>query len=176
MNEEKSIVVYTDNETDDELNDVLIKEAYAESCGISVEEVDDEKYYDWVYENLLFYWRDFIDAVKKHLSNNMCIITGKLGLWDGKHEIKPEICDSTLEALDLCFSIRGEYYKTVSLEDDGSLTVEVSHHDGCNVFTLRLVAPESEELADYIKNYGEDEEYRFEDIVYEKYEEEDFML
>lgn len=172
MNEEKSIVIYTDNE----LDNALSREVYAECYGISVEEADDEKYYDWVSENLLFYWRDFIDAVEEHLSNNMCIITGKLGLWHGEHEIKPEICDSTLEALDLCFSIRGEYYKTVSLEDDGSLTVEVSHHDGCNVFILRLVAPESKELADYIKNYGEDEEYRFEDIVYEKYEEEDFIL
>ena len=173
---EKSIVIYTDDETNDSLNDALSKEAYAESCGISVEEVEDDAYYNWVSDNLLFYWQDFKNAVENHLSDNMCIITGKLGLWNGQPEIEPEICDSTLEAIDMCINIRGEHYKTVSLEDDGSLTVEVSHHDGCNVFTLRLVAPESEELAIYIRNYGEDEECRFEDIVYEKYEEEDFIL
>lgn len=170
--ESKSIVIFDD----DPCGEWLSKEIYSECCDVPEEEIEDDAYYDWVSCCLQTTWEDFKEAVKKHLDDHLCVVTGHLGLWNGSPEIEPEICCDTLEALEKCFDIRGDHYETVAIEEDGSLTVSVHHHDGCNSFTLRKVAPESEGLALYIQDYGEDEESKFSDIKYVKYAQEEFEL
>ena len=151
--ESKSIVIFDDDPCSEWLN----KENYSACCDVPKDEIEDDAYYDWVSCCLQSTWEDFKEAVKNHLDDNLCVVTGHLGLWNGSPEIEPEICCDTLEALEKCFDIRGDHYETVAIEEDGSLTVSVHHHDGCNSFTLRKVAPESEGLALCIQDYGEDD-------------------
>ena len=171
--QEKSIVVFDDNLS----NDWLSIENYAECNDIEPGDAEDDPYYyDWVNFCLQNNWEDFAAAVKKHLSDSLCVVTGDLGLWNGSHEIVPEICGDTFEALEKCFDLRGDHSETVAIEEDGSLSVSVQHHDGCNRFTLHKVAKESEPLAHHIQDWGEDEDAKFSDIKFEKYSPEEFEL
>ena len=72
-------------------------EDYKGECEINGCEPDGEDsqdYWDWVCQTREDYWDD--------LKMNMCwskidyplIITGSLGLWDGRHDIKPMIIES----------------------------------------------------------------------------------
>lgn len=169
----KSVIIFDDDTCADWVNE----EVYRECTDLEPdEEIDSDSYWSWVSDCIHSAWEDFKAAIRKHLDGNLCVITGNLGLWNGNPEIMPEICSNTLEALERCFDIRGDHFETVAIEEDGSLSVNVHHHDGCNCFTLRKVAKESEGLALYIQDYGEDEESKFSDIKFEKYNHEDFEL
>lgn len=171
--QEKPIVVFDD----DPCGEWLSKESYSACCEIPEDEIDnDPYYYDWVNFCLQNNWEDFAAAVKKHLSDSLCVVTGDLGLWNGSHEIVPEICGDTFEALEKCFNLRGDHSETVAIEEDGSLSVSVQHHDGCNHFSLHKVAKESEPLAHHIQDWGEDEDAKLSDIKFEKYSPEEFEL
>jgi len=63
-------------------------------------------------------------------------ITGTLGLWNGKKEIIPEKETDLETAIKRCIGDNTEELKISDV--DGKLIVECSHHDGTNVFDIRL--------------------------------------
>ena len=66
------------------------------------------------------------------------VLTGTLGLWWGRPDIKPMVFDSVYDAL--------MHIRNTSIDEmearfvDGHIEVDASHHDGCNVFTIRALS------------------------------------
>lgn len=61
-------------------------------------------------------------------------ITGKLGLWDGVHEIEPVKCSTFYEAVIRCIGNCDDF----EVIKTGNKTIHVNayHHDGCNRFKI----------------------------------------
>ena len=77
------------------------------------------KFMDWYYDTCEIeeqdFWDSFKDAIKYHILD--CVVTGELGLWDGKHKIVPT-CMELMDAINKCLkhaedyiiSVNGEYW------------------------------------------------------------------
>lgn len=143
-------------------------EDYVENCEINdcePAEEDSQDYWDWVNETRAMYWDD--------LKMNMCyskidyplIITGSLGLWDGRHTIQPMIiesegygrkfttCDYTgyelpsiKKAVEKACSGRSVEDFDVTYED-GVIYVNCYHHDGTNRFEIHKLSKKGIECA-----------------------------
>ena len=82
----------------------------------------------WEFENVA----DNCDAEKQ--SPN-AIITGTLGLWDGRHDIMPVETETVKEALNKCLGSCDHI--AIWSEGEGLLYVETYHHDGTNQFQIK---------------------------------------
>lgn len=95
-------------------------------------------FYDFCAEEREREWDDFIANIEYSSANDYYwIITGSLGLWDGRHDIYPTIEPSLEKAVNACF---GRSIMDISIEKRGSvLYVCAYHHDGRNYFELRAL-------------------------------------
>lgn len=82
---------------------------------------------------------DFWHNLKYSKFNTYCIITGQLGLWDGRHEIRPVFCTSLEDALHKCFNNMDDAQCYV---EDGVIHAVGLHHDGSNHFEIRILKDE----------------------------------
>ena len=80
------------------------------------------------------FWEQFQHAQEEHYPVK-CVITGTLGLWDGKHTIVPT-CMELYEAIVNCLKDAYEYVIKI---EDGIIIVENHHHDGTNICEIRLI-------------------------------------
>lgn len=134
---------------------------YLEFCemnNIEPAEKDSPEFYEWCvdetnlniecdWENLTEYDKDFSHFV----------ITGKLGLWNGKHEILPIIEDSLCNAIKKCISGGSILDYKVTLDTEtGVVSVSAHHHDGVNFFNIYLLTDEG---FDAITNAIDDYKY-----------------
>lgn len=79
----------------------------------------------------------YIDDVIDEFGGGPVVITGTLGLWDGKHEIQPVECEDIRSAIYKCIGRDGELLSPDDLFINGdTVRVIVHHHDGQNVFTI----------------------------------------
>lgn len=169
VEEPKSYCLFTED------TDGLGEDEYRECCGLEPdEEIDDQSYWDWVGDCIRSYWEDFKYECNKHLMGRQVLVTGYSGLWDGTHEIVPTVvCDTAedcalLNVIAMC-QVRGQSETEVLLEPDGTVSVNVTHHDGSNHKTVRLLTPEGARIAEDIAEYGEDSEYRPDQITFEPF-------
>lgn len=109
---------------------------------------------EWCAKETQNIYEDDMRAIKYCKEYNVpVVITGALGLWWGHPEIKPERYESVGEAIRRC--INGSDCNDVLVEfNDGVITVDCYHHDGCNSFTIKAlskkgVAKRSAEYKDY---------------------------
>ena len=73
-------------------------------------------------------------------------ISGTLGLWDGTKTIVPEVARNFERALWAC--IDGCCYCKI-YKEFSKITIEATHHDGTNVFTLQFLTENAEMKYDY---------------------------
>lgn len=100
-------------------------------------------FYEWcrdmAYDN---YDADMDNIVSCKEYQLPVVITGSLGLWWGKPEIEPVVCNSVYEAIQKCI---GKDTDEVRVEwCDGVINVEAYHHDGCNCFSIRALSKKGE--------------------------------
>lgn len=69
------------------------------------------------------------------LGKQKVAVTGILGLWDGKHTIRPKVYDNLREALADCW----EDLNIIAEDGYGNLIVSAYHHDGQNKFIIKKV-------------------------------------
>lgn len=75
------------------------------------------------------------------------VITGSLGLWDGRHEVYcDEIFSSLTDAINK--TINGDCYVTVKEGKYGKLMVDIAHHDGTNHFEIKELTSKGKEMMD----------------------------
>jgi len=114
-------------------------ESYEEFCDVNDIEPqgkDSEDFMDWCHEEAEEQYNCDMNEIRACKQYNVpCIITGHLGLWDGRHEIVPTKMDSVYDAILRCYGRDGLCNLKVNFED-GKIVVYYSHHDGTNIFTI----------------------------------------
>lgn len=139
-------------------------EDYVEGCEINevtpaTENSDD--YWEWISETVNMYIDDFFTNVNCMKNDSPVIITGSLGLWNGRKEIYPMLIESSDPTPDsngkvyfaekaLCKAIK----KCVTGMDDfkveyseGVIVVHGYHHDGTNIFEIHKLSTQGKAAA-----------------------------
>ena len=120
-------------------------ESYEDFCeinGMEPQGEDSTDFYEWCGEEAEEQYNCDMDEIRSCKEYNVpCVITGHLGLWDGKHEIVPVRMDTIHDAIVKCYEHDGEL--RVNYED-GEIVVYHSHHDGTNVFHINALSKNGE--------------------------------
>ena len=117
-------------------------ENYVEGCKVNHVEPqaeDSNDYWEYVYETRQMWFDDFFRyGLKSVLSHDKpCLISGTLGLWDGRHDIQPVKCVNLAKAIKKCFGSCDDYEVEFSY---GVIYVTSYHHDGVNTFEIKLLS------------------------------------
>jgi hypothetical protein len=119
---------------------------YCEDEGIEY----DERNIDWDYISNIM--RDDYEIVLEEISHKFgftdFIVSGYLGLWNGRPRINNRIFGSFRKALDACLSSADD---VVISYDNWGIYVKAMHHDGTNCFTISPIKAKyslSEEVVD----------------------------
>ena len=126
-------------------------EDFCEGNGIEPESDTSVEFYEWCAEETAHNWDCDMDNIKSCKEYNVpVVITGTLGLWWGHPEIEPERKESVYDAILRCVGHSDIHWATV-MYDDGVITVEAYHHDGCNCFTIKALSKKgiAKQSADY---------------------------
>lgn len=138
-------------------------EAYCEDMDIEVGDEDDmdEAFYDWRAEETQANYEADMENIESCSEYNVpVVVTGTLGLWWGHPEIKPERYESVADAIRRCMD--GSDCHDVLVEfNDGVITVDCYHHDGCNYFTIKALSKKG-----IAKQYAEYKEHDFKRLPY----------
>lgn len=95
---------------------------------------DSERFLNWLYDSLSMDWDDLMDNIKYDKNNNVdCVVTGSLGLWDGRHDIDAKHFPTLDRAINACIS--GCDYIIIT-ENEGVINIQGIHHDGTNNFEI----------------------------------------
>lgn len=95
---------------------------------------DSERFLNWLYDSLSMDWDDLMTNIKYDKNNNVdCVVTGGLGLWDGRHDIDAKHFPTLDKAINACVS--GCDYITIT-ENEGIVNIKGIHHDGTNNFEI----------------------------------------
>ena len=133
-------------------------ETYCEDNG--VEDGGDEGFFDWCAEETQVNYESDMDNIESCDEYNVpVVLTGTLGLWWGRTEIRPERFESVADAIRRCIArdideVHAEY-------NDGVITVDCYHHDGCNTFTIKALSKKG-----IAKQYAEYKEHDFRRLPY----------
>lgn len=86
---------------------------------------------------------DYENMKYSKYANRKFIITGHLGLWDGKKEVISDVTVGLVDAIKKCVDNGDIWDYDVFINDDENyITVHAKHHDGTNVFEIHLMTPE----------------------------------
>ena len=134
---------------------------YCEANGIEPQDEDSDEYYEYVLGILAMEREVFLANIHYSKVNDYAwLITGFLGLWDGKHEVYPTI-EETLE--DAILSCIGNVNCHAIIKRRGNtIFVEIIHHDGRNSFELHAL---SDDGAERFRKHGEISLKRKENVV-----------
>lgn len=152
------------------INDEAWLEAYKEHCEINEIEMptdveNSNEFYEWQSEMLSMEWEDLLGNIESNWDNDVnCVVTGKVGRWNGTFDIEPKAFPSLRIAINTCAS-NMDY--VIVTEDEGIIKVEAIHHDGRNNFEIHKL--NSKGLEAYCNDEDLDnEEYyeKFEDIKF----------
>lgn len=95
---------------------------------------DSERFHNWIYDMLSMDWDDLMTNIKYDKNNNVdCVVTGSLGLWDGRHDITARHFSTLEKAINTCVS--GCDYIIIT-ENEGAINIKGIHHDGTNNFEI----------------------------------------
>ena len=131
-----------------EITDEWRKEFF-ESMGHEGTDGEISEYYAEYIDDFLANMQYAKDKDGNDLWGAKVVISGTLGLWDGKKTIVPEVAKDFEHALWLCID-NADYCKVY--KEYSKIIIETTHHDGTNVFTLQFLT----EDAEMKYNYGAD--------------------
>lgn len=127
---------------------IIDYDVYIEHCEINdltPQGEDSEDFYrvnEWYrsadWENLL------TDLRYSKVNNYKWVVSGTLGLWNGRHEIVPKLFNNLIDALNACF---GKCDDIIITKSHSVIKVTALHHDGRNYFELRALSDLGEERA-----------------------------
>lgn len=111
--------------------------SYCEDNDIDFSKYDEDSQYfhEWVWNTLNMYWDDFIYNLQHDKDNNVdCVVTGKVGRWNGNFDIVATHFATLEKAIYAC--IKDCDYITITQTEDGAIDVWAAHHDGSHSFTI----------------------------------------
>ena len=139
--------VYFDNtDYDFEEYKALLLEVYN---NIDKEEVTDKDVFDYISVCQQDDFDDFFTNLMYSENNDKyCVITGRLGLWNGRPQIEPCVCSNVTDAIKKCLFDK-EY--CIIKQVNGHLEVTGIHHDGRNRFEIHLLNDKGIDAYDRIR-------------------------
>lgn len=82
-------------------------------------------------------FEDFMESLRySSIAKRACVITGRLGLWNGSPEIAPTVCGTMEEAIYKCVNKCDECRIS---QHASTIIVEGFHHDGTNRFEIHVL-------------------------------------
>ena len=169
VNNEKKVVVLYDSSEDFPYEDYV---EFCEMNDIEPAGENSQDYWDWVSQTRSDYYDDLMSNLSWTKIDSPVMITGSLGLWDGKHDIFPVVVKSDgygkkfsdgytgydtpsmKSAIQKCCDGRDTLNVEVKFED-GKIVVYAHHHDGCNVFEIHVLSEKGCKLSDEAAENGE---------------------
>lgn len=137
----------------------LTYDDYLDWCENNEVEPQDENsnsFYEWCGEEAYMIYNDERDNLSySKLANRMFLVDGTLGLWWGKPAIVPQVCRGLLETIDKCIGNDIDNIDVKADFENGLLVVYAYHHDGTNVFNLRMLNKNGEKWAESAENRGD---------------------
>ena len=154
----KFTILKSEIDTDD-----FAREDYEEWCEMNDFEPTDDEYdfFDYcAFETQANYEADMynIESCKEY--NVPVVVTGTLGLWWGHPFIKPERYESVADAIHDCME-RSDCNDVLVEYNDGVITVDCYHHDGCNCFIIKALSKKG-----IAKQYAEYKDHDFKRLPY----------
>ena len=123
-----------------DINDAEWFETFKEYCEIneiklSKNDIENtNKFYEWQTEQLSIEWEDLMANLKADKENNVdCVVTGKVGRWNGTLEITPKHFPTLEDAIRAC--VKNCDYIVIN-EINGMIDIEAIHHDGSHQFQI----------------------------------------
>lgn len=140
-------VTYFDNY---HVNDDEYIEVYRECNDLEQDaEVSDEDLWDFIYDCQDQDWDDLFRNLKySDFADIPCVITGTLGLWNGRPEIEPVCCNDLASAIRKCCN-KMDYI--IIEQINGHLELQGIHHDGINHFEIHLLNERGIHASDLIE-------------------------
>lgn len=97
-------------------------------------------YYEWkgglISDETQEFW-DGLKAIKDSPYIDYYVVTGSLGLWNGKHTICPKTFNNLYDAMSACANDAWDF----DAHCDGKvIEVNAYHHDGTNSFEIRKIS------------------------------------
>ena len=138
------------------------REDYEEWCKDNgITPGNDDDFYEYCAEETQLNYEADMDNIESCSEYNVpVVVTGTLGLWWGRPEIRPERFESVADAIHRC--INGSDCNEVFVEyNDGVITVDCYHHDGCNCFTIKALSKKG-----VAKQYAEYKDHDFKRLPY----------
>lgn len=113
-------------------------ESYKEYCIdndiTNIGDIDSNEFYSWLNETFNIEFDDLLMNLKYDKENNVdCVVTGKVGRWNGNFEIECKHFNTLKDAIFACIE-NCEYY--IITEDNGIINIISIHHDGRNNFDI----------------------------------------
>lgn len=121
---------------------------FCEDNDITPGDEDSDEFYEWCREEADNNFEADMENIKACKEYNVpVVVTGRLGLWDGSHEIMPVVFPSVYAAIQqmLDRSIHDIEVKY----DDGEIYVKAYHHDGCNWYFINALSAKGQKKAGY---------------------------
>ena len=134
--ENNGYVIYDNHNVDyDEWYEEFKGWCYDNDIDVSNYDEDSDNFHEWVWNTLNMYWDDFIYNLQHDKDNNVdCVVTGKVGRWNGNFEIVATHFATLEKAIYAC--IKDCDYITITQTEDGAIDVWATHHDGSHSFTI----------------------------------------
>lgn len=127
---------------------IIEYDVYIEHCEINdltPQGEDSEDFYNVAREYQVLEFDDLLTNLRYCKANNYkWVVSGTLGLWNGRHEIEPKLFNNLINALNACF---GKCDDIIITKSHSVIKVTALHHDGRNYFELRALSDLGEERA-----------------------------
>lgn len=138
------------------------REDYEEWCEMNeLEPGDDYDFYDFCAEETQANYEADMDNIESCKEYNVpVVVTGTLGLWWGHPTIQPERYESVGDAIHDIIG-RSDCHDVFAEYNDGVITLNCYHHDGCNRFTIKALSKKG-----IAKQYAEYKEHDFKRLPY----------
>ena len=143
--------------------DDFSREDYEEWCEVNDFEPteDEDDFFDYCAEETQANYEADMDNIEHCKEYNVpVVVTGTLGLWWGHPEIKPQRYESVADAIYDCMT-RSDCHDVLVEYNDGVITVDCYHHDGCNSFTIKALSKKG-----VAKQFAEYKEHDFKRLPY----------
>lgn len=117
------------------------KKMYQEEYDLTDEEMEeddtDDDVWKYIYDTLDMDWEDLeLNIMSTRQNDEHCVITGNLGLWNGRPRIQPTTCKGVWDAIRKCAN---DMDYVIVKQVNGHLEVTGIHHDGRNNFEIHLL-------------------------------------
>jgi len=123
------------------------------------DDLTEEEKYELAAEDINVYgWQDLFgkdgNVAFSNLADQEVVITGSLGLWDGRRKIYPVKVANIIEAVNKCCN---QDIEEVDIYEDqyGNFILNAYHHDGCNEFIIKKYTKKGNRCLHFLREvYG----------------------